>query len=209
VLWANPRFGFVSVSDAFSTGSSIMPQKRNPDAAELIKGKAGRIVAALTGLLVVMKGLPLTYVRDMQEDKEPTFGAAEQLDICVRVMTGMLGDITVNKSAMRRATSEGFLTATDLADWLVQALDAPFRSAHHIAGRIVRLAEQKGVGLEQLSLADLKLIEPRITAAAQRALSVDSAIARRNSYGGTAPKQVRAALQRARRRLKARQGTHK
>ncbi len=203
VLWASARFRYVRLSDAFSTGSSIMPQKRNPDAAELVRAKAGPIIGSLTSLLITMKGLPLTYSKDMQEDKVPTFAAAEQLELCVQVMTGMIADLVVDKAAMRAACSEGFLTATDLADWLVQQLDMPFREAHGVVGRIVRLAEQKNVGLEDLSLADLKLIESRITSDAQRALSVDAAIARRSSYGGTAPKLVRAAIKRARQRLKA------
>ncbi|MBM3507441.1 MAG: argininosuccinate lyase [Alphaproteobacteria bacterium] len=202
VIWASARFRFVRLSDAFSTGSSIMPQKRNPDAAELLRAKAGPIIGALNSLLVTMKGLPLTYSKDMQEDKVPTFAAAEQLELSLQVMAGMVADLTVNKDAMRAATSEGFLTATDLADWLVQELDMPFREAHGVVGRIVRLAEHKGVGLEQLSLGDLKLVEPRITADAQRALSVENAVARRRSHGGTAPKQVRSALKRARARWK-------
>ncbi len=201
VLWASPRFRFVRLSDAFSTGSSIMPQKRNPDAAELVRAKAGRIVGALTGLLVTMKGLPLTYSKDMQEDKEPTFAAADQLELCVQVMAGMMADLTVDKEAMLSATHEGFLTATDLADWLVQKLGLPFREAHGVVGRIVRRAEERGCGLEQLTLADLRLIEPRIKAEAQKVLSVQAAVARRKSYGGTAPELVRKSVAAARARL--------
>ncbi len=201
VLWASQRFRFIGLSDAFSTGSSIMPQKRNPDAAELVRAKAGRIIGCLTSLLITMKGLPLTYSKDMQEDKEPTFAAADQLELCVQVMAGMVADMKVNKEAMLAATRQGYLTATDLADWLVQELGMPFREAHHVAGRTVRIAEQRGVGLEDLALADLQAIEPRITAKAQRVLRVEASVARRTSLGGTAPSRVKAAVKQARRRL--------
>lgn len=201
VLWTNPRYCFVTLPDSFSTGSSIMPQKRNPDSAELVRGKAGRIIGALTGLLVTMKGLPLTYSKDMQEDKEPTFAAAETLDLCVQVMTGMIRDMAVNKEAMLAATQDGFLTATDLADWLVQNVNMPFREAHRVAGRIVRLAEQKGVGLHELSVAEMRVVEPRITDAARKVLAIDQSVARRTSFGGTAPALVRRAAKNARKRL--------
>ena len=201
VLWASQRFRFIGLSDAFSTGSSIMPQKRNPDAAELVRAKAGRIIGCLTSLLINMKGLPLTYSKDMQEDKEPTFAAAEQLELCVQVMAGMVADMTVNKDSMLAATKQGFLTATDLADWLVQELGMPFREAHHVAGRTVRAAEQMGIGLEDLTLADLQSIEPRITAKAQRVLRVEESVARRTSLGGTAPARVKAAVKQAKKRL--------
>ena len=152
VLWTTPQFGFVRLSDGFSTGSSIMPQKRNPDAAELVRAKTGRVVGALNALLVAMKGLPLAYGKDMQEDKEPTFDAADTLSLCLAAMAGMVRDMTVDEAAMRRAAEAGFATATDLADWLVRALGLPFRDAHHVTGAIVRLAEQAGCGLAELPL---------------------------------------------------------
>ena len=167
----------------------------------LFRSKAGRIIGCLTSLLVTMKGLPLTYSKDMQEDKEPTFAAAEQLELCVQVMAGMVADMTVNKDSMLAATKQGFLTATDLADWLVQELGMPFREAHHVAGRTVRAAEQMGIGLEDLTLADLQSIEPRITAKAQRVLRVEESVARRTSLGGTAPARVKAAVKQAKKRL--------
>ncbi|HTO84646.1 MAG TPA: argininosuccinate lyase, partial [Methylomirabilota bacterium] len=150
VLWMSDGFRFIGLSDAYTTGSSIMPQKRNPDAAELVRGKAGRVVGALTALLIVMKGLPLTYGKDMQEDKEPTFDAADTLSLCLAAMAGMVRDMTVNEDAMRRAAGAGFATATDLADWLVRTLDLPFRQAHHVTGQLVRLAEEKRCGLADL-----------------------------------------------------------
>jgi argininosuccinate lyase len=201
VLWMSDGFRFISLSDAFTTGSSIMPQKRNPDAAELIRAKAGRVVGALNALMLVMKGLPLAYGKDMQEDKEPTFDAADNLSLCVAAMTGMVRDMTVNAEAMRRAAESGFSTATDLADWLVRRLDLPFREAHHVTGEIVRLAEQSGCALADLPLAAMQDIEPRIAADVLGVLSVDRSVASRTSLGGTAPDNVRAAAAAARRRL--------
>ena len=201
VLWASPQFGFVSLPDEFSTGSSIMPQKRNPDAAELVRAKVGRVVGALTGLLIVLKGLPLAYSKDLQEDKEPLFDSAGQLRLCVEVMTDMVAGLVVNREAMRAAAEAGFLTATDLADWLVQNLGAPFRTAHETTGRAVKLAEQKGCGLADLSIEDLQGIEPGISREVFDALSIERSVARRTSFGGTAPAQVRAAVARARKRL--------
>ena len=194
VLWASDRFGFIRLSDAFSTGSSIMPQKRNPDAAELVRAKPGRMNGSLITLLTVLKGLPLTYGKDMQEDKEPVFDAAENLLIALAATTGMMRDLEFRPDAMRSALDAGFPTATDLADWMVQALKLPFREAHHATGAIVALAEQKGVRLEQLSLEDLQSVHPDITAEALAVLDVDHAVASRRSYGGTAPDNVRAAI---------------
>ena len=194
VLWASDRFGFIRLSDAFSTGSSIMPQKRNPDAAELVRAKPGRINGSLITLLTVLKGLPLTYGKDMQEDKEPVFDAAENLLIALAATTGMMRDLEFRPDAMRSALDAGFPTATDLADWMVQALKLPFREAHHATGAIVALAEQKGVRLEELSLEDLQSVHPDITADALAVLDVDHAVASRRSFGGTAPDNVRAAI---------------
>ena len=201
VLWASPRFGFVTLSDEFSTGSSIMPQKRNPDAAELVRGKAGRIIGALNGLMIVLKGLPLAYSKDLQEDKEPVFASAHQLELCIAAMAGMIGDMTVNLDAMRAACDEGFLTATDLADWLVQNLNMPFRKAHEVTGKVVQLAEQKDCGLGDLSLDDLQSIEPGITGGVFQVLGIEESVASRASFGGTAPDRVSAAAAAARKRL--------
>ena len=191
VIWASAPFHFVALSDAFSTGSSIMPQKRNPDAAELVRAKSGRIIGALTGLLVVMKGLPLAYSKDMQEDKEPLFDALDALSLVIAAMTGMVGDIKVDEEALRAAASGGFSTATDLADWLVRVLGMPFRDAHHVTGAIVALAEKQGTELDKLSLEDMQKVEPRITKDVFDVLSVDASVASRTSFGGTAPDEVR------------------
>jgi argininosuccinate lyase len=204
VLWVSDGFRFIGLSDAYTTGSSIMPQKRNPDAAELVRGKAGRIVGSLNALIVVMKGLPLTYGKDMQEDKEPTFDAADNLSLCLAAMAGMIRDMTVSEAAMRRAASAGFATATDLADWLVRTLGLPFRDAHHVTGALVRLAEQKGCGLAELPLAAMQSVEPRITADVFSVLGVDNSVASRTSFGGTAPENVRKAVAAAREKLGAR-----
>ncbi|HTO83400.1 MAG TPA: argininosuccinate lyase, partial [Methylomirabilota bacterium] len=201
VLWSSDQFAFVRLSDGFTTGSSIMPQKRNPDAAELVRAKAGRAVGALNTLLIVMKGLPLTYGKDMQEDKEPTFDAADTLSLCLAAMAGMVRDMTVNEEAMRRAAGAGFATATDLADWLVRTLDLPFRQAHHVTGQLVRLAEEKRCGLADLPLAAMQQVEPRISADVFTVLSIDRSIASRTSFGGTAPDNVRRAAKAARERL--------
>ncbi|WP_113890024.1 argininosuccinate lyase [Roseiarcus fermentans] len=192
VLWTTPQFGFVRLSDAFSTGSSIMPQKRNPDAAELVRGKTGRVVGALIGLLTVMKGLPLAYSKDMQEDKEGVFDALETLSLCLAAMTGMVEDLTPNPERMKAAAGSGYATATDLADWLVRTLKMPFREAHHVTGRIVALASERGAALESLTLADLQSVEKQITAEAFGVLGVERSVESRTSYGGTAPANVRA-----------------
>ncbi|MDJ0608445.1 MAG: argininosuccinate lyase [Kiloniellales bacterium] len=201
VLWCTEGFAFVRLSDAFTTGSSIMPQKKNPDAAELVRGKSGRVVGSLIGLLTVIKGLPLAYGKDMQEDKEPVFDAADTLDVCTAVMTGMLGDLQANGERMRAATAAGYITATDLADWLVRELGLPFRDAHHVTGEIVKRAEQRGCGLGELELAAMQEVEPRITAGIFDVLTVDRAVASRTSLGGTAPERVREAVAAARSRF--------
>jgi argininosuccinate lyase len=191
VLWTSPLVGLVKLSDKFTTGSSIMPQKRNPDAAELVRAKTGRIIGALTALLIVMKGLPLTYQKDMQEDKEGAMDAFAALSLAINAMTGMVRDLVADKARMEKAAGDGYATATDLADWLVRTLKMPFREAHHVTGRIVANASETGVALDQLPLAAMQAIEPRITADALGALSVRSSVASRTSYGGTAPKNVR------------------
>ena len=201
VLWSSAQFGFIVLSDRFSTGSSIMPQKRNPDAAELVRGKTGRVFGALIGLLTMMKGLALTYSKDMQEDKEPLFDAFDSLALCLAAATGMIGDMTVNTDAMARAAGTGHATATDLADWLVQEAGVPFREAHAITGRVVKLADDKGCDLKDLALADLQAVEPHITADVVALLDPTQAIARRTSEGGTAPSEVAKQVARARQRF--------
>ena len=191
VMWTSPLVGFLRLSDRFTTGSSIMPQKRNPDAAELVRAKTGRIVGALDALLIVMKGLPLAYQKDMQEDKEGAIDALAALSLCLAAMTGMVGDMTPDAGRMRAAAGEGYATATDLADWLVQNLDMPFRDAHRVTGRIVAAAEKAGVALERLPLPAMQAIEPRITLDVFKVLSVEHSVASRTSLGGTAPKNVR------------------
>jgi argininosuccinate lyase len=190
VLWCSADFAFIRLSDKFTTGSSIMPQKRNPDAAELVRAKVGRIAGAFNALMIVMKGLPLAYSKDMQEDKEQTFDALNTLSLMIAAMTGMVDDMDVNAARMREAAARGYSTATDLADWLVRELGLPFRDAHHVTGAIVKLAEANGVELESLPLADMQGIEPRITAAVFDVLSVENSVASRRSFGGTAPENV-------------------
>jgi argininosuccinate lyase len=191
VLWVSPSFGFVTLSDAFTTGSSIMPQKRNPDAAELVRAKAGRILGSFVTLAAVMKGLALAYAKDLQEDKEAVFGAADALELSLAAMAGMIEDLRANDAAMRRAAEAGYPTATDLADWLVRVKGKPFREAHHIAGAAVKRAEALGVALDKLPLADLQKIEPGITADVYSVLSLDASVNARLSFGGTAPDRVR------------------
>ncbi len=191
VIWMTPQFGFVQLSDRWTTGSSIMPQKRNPDAAELCRAKVGRIAGAFQSLLMVMKGLPLTYSKDMQEDKETTFDALKSFRVAVAAMAGMIEDLEPVPEVMLAAADAGYATATDLADWLVRTLKLPFREAHHITGTIVRLAETRNVGLAALPLAAMQEIEPRITAEALAVLSVTASVKSRTSYGGTAPQNVR------------------
>ena len=196
VIWTTPQFGFVRLPDAFSTGSSIMPQKRNPDAAELVRGKAGRVLGALTALMVTMKGLPLAYAKDLQEDKQPVFDAFDALELSLAAMAGMIGSLAVDKERMAAAAGAGFSTATDLADWLVMRLDLPFREAHHVAGAAVKLAEQAGLDLAEIPLEELQSLEPRITADVYDVLTPSASAASRASYGGTAPEQVRAQIKR-------------
>ncbi len=201
VLWTSPLVGLVKLSDKFTTGSSIMPQKRNPDAAELVRAKTGRIIGALSALLIVMKGLPLTYQKDMQEDKEGAMDAFAALSLAVNAMTGMVRDLVADTARMEQTAGEGYSTATDLADWLVRTLKMPFRDAHHVTGRIVGKASELGVALDQLPLAAMQAIEPRITADALAVLSVKSSVASRTSLGGTAPKNVREQAESWRKRL--------
>ncbi|ODT61742.1 MAG: argininosuccinate lyase [Phenylobacterium sp. SCN 69-14] len=196
VIWMTPQFGFVKLTDAFTTGSSIMPQKKNPDAAELVRAKVGRVLGSLTQLTVVMKGLPLTYSKDMQEDKVPTFEAFDALELSLAAMAGMVADLEPNAERMALAAGAGFSTATDLADWLVRTLDMPFRDAHHVTGAAVKRAETLGVDLPGLPLAELQAIEPRITAAVYEVLTPEASAASRKSYGGTSPEQVRAQIAR-------------
>ena len=193
VIWCSAQFRFVTLSDAFTTGSSIMPQKRNPDAAELVRAKVGRIAGALIALVTVMKGLPLTYSKDMQEDKEPLFDAADALALAIAAMEGMVRDMSPNAEALHAAAGNGYSTATDLADWLVRVLGLPFREAHHVTGRIVALAEAEGCTLDALPLDRMQSVEPRITVAVFEVLSVEASVASRTSFGGTAPLRVREA----------------
>ncbi len=190
VTWCSAPFGFVTLSDAFTTGSSIMPQKRNPDAAELTRAKSGRIIGALMGLLAVMKGLPLAYAKDMQEDKEPVFGATEAVSLCLAATDGMVRDLAARTDRMRALAGSGYATATDLADWLVRVLRLPFRTAHHVTGRLVARAEARGVELSQLTLEEMRAEEPGITADVFAVLTVEASIASRTSEGGTAPDNV-------------------
>ena len=201
VNWTSSQFNFISLSDAFTTGSSIMPQKRNPDAAELVRGKTGRVIGALNSLLVMMKGLPLAFCKDMQEDKEPLFDAAETLQVCIAACTGMVLDMKANVSAMERASELGFSTATDLADWLVRVLNIPFRKAHHVTGAIVKLAEQQNCLLKELSIGDLQSVEPKITTEIYAILEPAKSIDSRKSFGGTAPCNVKEAVLAARQRF--------
>ncbi len=190
VIWMTPQFGFIRLSDRFTTGSSIMPQKRNPDAAELVRAKVGRIAAAFQNLLMVMKGLPLAYSKDMQEDKEATFDALASLRLALAAMAGMVGDLEPVKEAMRAAAGRGYSTATDLADWLVRELKMPFRDAHHVTGSIVKAAEERGLELEKVPLDVMQAIEPRISNGVYSVLSVENSVKSRKSYGGTSPQNV-------------------
>ena len=209
VLWMTPQFGFVALSDKFTTGSSIMPQKRNPDAAELVRGKAGRIIGALNGLFIVMKGLPLTYSKDMQEDKEGTFDALQSLSLCLAAMAGMVRDLEPDEKRMRSAAGAGYATATDLADWLVRELGLPFRQAHHVTGTLVRRASEKRIGLEKLSLEEMQEVEPRITQSVFAVLGVGKSVRSRTSYGGTSPVNVAAQARRWLKRLEKERAARK
>jgi argininosuccinate lyase len=201
VIWCSAPFRFIALSDAFTTGSSIMPQKRNPDAAELTRAKVGRIVGAFVALCTILKGLPLTYGKDMQEDKEPLFDAADSLELGVAAMTGMVRDLKANPERMRAVASADYSVATDLADWLVRKVGLPFREAHHVTGRLVGIAADKGVDLDKLSLAEMQSVEPRIDRSVYRVLTVEASVAARKSLGGTAPANVARAVTEARRRF--------
>ena len=201
VIWTSAQFGFVSLSDKFTTGSSIMPQKRNPDAAELVRAKVGRILGAQVALTTVMKGLPLAYSKDMQEDKEPVFDAFDALELALRAMAGMVADLKPNKENLAAAAGAAYSTATDLADWLVREQAMPFRNAHHITGAIVALAEKQGKALHELSLEDMQSVQPQITEAIFDVLSPAASAASRTSYGGTAPDNVRAQVKRWQKKL--------
>ena len=198
IIWASQPFGFVTLPDTLSTGSSIMPQKKNPDAAELVRGHSGRIIGCLTSLMITMKGLPLAYSKDMQDDKPPVFEAANLLTLCLAAMTGMVEGATFRTERMRAAAELGYATATDLADWLVREANIPFREAHHITGSAVKLAESRGAALDQLPLADLQAIDSRIDERVFAALSVETSVAGRTSHGGTAPSEVRKRIAEAR-----------
>jgi len=200
VVWSSEPFGFIKLSDAFTTGSSIMPQKRNPDAAELVRAKTGRLDGSLVALLTVMKGLPLTYQKDMQEDKVPVFEAVDALELCLAACEGMVRDMQPQVERLREAAGRGYSLATDLADWLVRALGLPFRQAHHVTGAIVKRGEALGLGLADLPLAEMQAVEPTITKAVYDVLDIDGSVASRNSYGGTAPDRVSAAIKAARKR---------
>jgi argininosuccinate lyase len=204
VIWSSPLIGFIRLSDRFTTGSSMMPQKRNPDAAELVRAKTGRVFGALSGLLMVMKALPLAYQKDMQEDKEGTIDAFGTLSQSIAVMTKMVDDMTPDLARMRQAAGEGYSTATDLADFLTRALKLPFREAHHVTGRIVAKAAETGVALDKLPLKTMQAIEPKITKAVFGVLSVEKSVRSRAAYGGTAPNNVRAQAERWLQRLKKR-----
>jgi argininosuccinate lyase len=201
VIWTSPLVGLVSLSDKFTTGSSIMPQKRNPDAAELVRAKAGRIAGALNAMIMVMKGLPLAYQKDMQEDKEGAMDALSALSLCLAAMTGMVRDITPDAARMKKAAGEGYATATDLADWLVRTLKMPFRDAHHVTGRIVAAASARNLPLHRLPLDDMRAIEPNITEEVFGVLSAANSVRSRTSYGGTAPRNVRTQAKRWLKRL--------
>ncbi len=202
ILFATTAFGFVKFSDSYSTGSSIMPQKKNPDAAELLRGKSGRLVGNLNSLLVTMKGLPLAYSKDMQEDKEPLFDSAETIIICLRVLDGIVNDITFNTKKMRQMAGEGYSNATDFADYLVQKLNIPFRDAHHITGRVVAVAIQKELKIEELSLVELQEIKPEIEQDIFDFIKIENVVARRNSFGGTGFEQVKKQIEFAKDYLK-------
>jgi argininosuccinate lyase len=200
VIWSSEPFGFIALSDAFTTGSSIMPQKRNPDAAELVRAKTGRLDGSLIALLTVMKGLPLAYQKDMQEDKLPVFEATDALELCLAATAGMVADMRPNPERLREAATRGYSTATDLADWLTRTLDMPFRRAHQVTGEIVKRAEALGHALADMPLAEMQAIEPAITASVYDVLDIERSVASRTSFGGTAPDRVRAAIAAARKR---------
>ena len=201
VIWTSAQFNFVGLSDKFSTGSSIMPQKRNPDAAELVRGKVGRVNGSLLGLLTVIKGLPLAYSKDLQEDKESVFDTFDTISVCLIAMTGMVSDMKPNQVILKESAKLSFSTATDLADWLVRKLSIPFRDAHRMTGEIVKLAEKKQCGLLDLDIPSLKIIDDRITSEVFSALTVEASVASRDSFGGTSPSQVQAQIEKWKEKL--------
>jgi len=201
VIWCSAPFRFISLSDAFTTGSSIMPQKRNPDAAELTRAKVGRIMGAFVALCTILKGLPLTYGKDMQEDKEPLFDAADSLELGIAAMAGMIRDLKANPQRMRAVASADYSVATDLADWLVRKVGLPFRQAHHVTGKLVGIASDKGVDLDKLSLAEMQAVEPAIDRSVYKVLTVEASVAARKSFGGTAPGNVARSVKDARKRF--------
>lgn len=202
IVWSSSQFGFIRLSESFTSGSSIMPQKRNPDGAELVRGKSGRVFGALVSLLTTCKGLPLAYNKDLQEDKEPVFDAAATLAICLEVTTGMISDFTADKDRMRDSAMSGYSTATDLADWLVRTLNMPFREAHHVTGRVVKLAESENLRLDELSLQDMQSVHGAITEEVFSVLTVEASVKSRKSYGGTAPELVKQAIESFREKIK-------
>jgi argininosuccinate lyase len=201
VLWSSQQFGYIRISDQFSSGSSMMPQKRNPDAAELVRGKSGRLIGSLNALLVALKGLPMAYGKDMQEDKEPVFDATDTLRLCIAVMAGLMGDAEFNLERMKADAGRGFTTATDLADWLVRVAGIPFRKAHHITGELIKMAESKGCNLAELDLDQMQSVEASIRQEVYSVLGVENSVASRTSEGGTAPANVAAAAKAARKRF--------
>jgi argininosuccinate lyase len=203
ILWASQPYGFITLPDAWSTGSSIMPQKRNPDAAELVRGHAGRIMGCMTSLMVTMKGLPLAYSKDMQDDKPPVFEAFDLLALSIAAMTGMAANVSFNTARMREVAASGFSTATDLADWLVREHDLPFREAHHVTGSVVKACEARGIGLDAITADDLAAVHPALRGSKLPDLSVDGSVASRTSTGGTAPVRVREAIAAAKKELDA------
>jgi argininosuccinate lyase len=203
ILWASQPYGFITLPDAWSTGSSIMPQKRNPDAAELVRGHAGRIMGCMSGLMVTMKGLPLAYSKDMQDDKPPVFEAYDLLALSIAAMTGMVANVTFNTDRMREVAASGFSTATDLADWLVREHGMPFREAHHVTGSVVKACEARGMGLEEITADDLAQISPALAGSKMPDLSVDGSVASRTSTGGTAPVRIKEAIAAAKKELEA------
>jgi argininosuccinate lyase len=202
VIWMSKGFEFIKLSDAFTSGSSIMPQKKNPDAAELIRGKSGRIFGSLISLLTTIKGLTLTYSKDMQEDKEPVFDASKNSRLCLRAMSGMIADMKVNKENMLKMAASGYSTATDLADWLVKNLKMPFRDAHHVTGTLVKIAENKGLDLHELKLSEMQKVEKKITAKIFEVLTVENSVASRTSIGGTSQVRVKEEIVKAKKFLK-------
>jgi argininosuccinate lyase len=203
ILWASQPYGFITLPDAWSTGSSIMPQKRNPDAAELVRGHSGRIIGCMTSLMITMKGLPLAYSKDMQDDKPPVFEAYDLLTLSIAAMTGMVANVTFNAPRMREVAATGFSTATDLADWLVRTFGMPFREAHHVTGSVVKMCEARGIGLCEITPNDLAAINPMLADCVLPDLSIDGSVASRTSVGGTAPQRVREAIASAKKDLEA------